>query len=142
MPGPHVGKEKSGREEDALAPAGDEGRGQPRKCPGTSQRGLIRACPNGATRRAFARHHRMSVGPTRGTETSQYPEERKEMIDSPSSGERTGISLNRACFRAVRGCRTAFCGLVAGTGGRLENGGAEGDTPVRATVHEIQAAPE
>ncbi len=34
---------------------------------------------------------------TRGSETSQYPEEKKTMSDSRSSGERNGkkISLNR-----------------------------------------------
>jgi hypothetical protein len=36
---------------------------------------------------------------TRGTETSQYPEEEKETIDSPSSGERNGKSPNQeACL--------------------------------------------
>ena len=31
---------------------------------------------------------------TRGSETSQYPEEKKTTSDSRSSGERTGRSLN------------------------------------------------
>ncbi len=38
------------------------------------------------------------IGPkerTRGSETSQYPEEKKTMSDSQSSGERNGNSLNR-----------------------------------------------
>jgi hypothetical protein len=39
------------------------------------------------------------IGPkeqTRGSETSQYPEEKKTMSDSQSSGERNGrISLNQ-----------------------------------------------
>jgi hypothetical protein len=45
--------------------------------------------------------------PTRGTETSKYPEEKKITNDSLSSGERTGKSPN---FRSVllEGCRTAF----------------------------------
>ena len=34
-------------------------------------------------------------GHTRGTETSKYPQEEKITNDSPSSGERTGRSLNR-----------------------------------------------
>ena len=38
-------------------------------------------------------------GHTRGTETSQYPEEEKETFDSPSSGERNGKSPNQeACL--------------------------------------------
>ena len=38
------------------------------------------------------------IGPkerTRGSETSQYPEEKKTMSDSGSSGERNRRSLNR-----------------------------------------------
>ena len=35
---------------------------------------------------------------TGGTETSQYPQEEKEIIDSLSSGDRTGKSLNRCCY--------------------------------------------
>ncbi len=46
--------------------------------------------------------------PTQGTETSKYLEEKKANSDSPSSGERTGISLNRlsASLLALlsRGC--------------------------------------
>ena len=37
------------------------------------------------------------IGPvetTRGIETSQYPEEKKAISDTPSSGERNGYSLN------------------------------------------------
>ena len=41
----------------------------------------------------LARHHR-KMERTRGTETSQYPQEKKEIIDSLSSGERKGKSLN------------------------------------------------
>ena len=39
-----------GRAADALATAGDEGRGKLRKSPGRRMRPLIRGCPNGATR--------------------------------------------------------------------------------------------
>ena len=38
---------------------------------------------------------------TWGTETSQYPQEEKEIIDSLSSGDRTGKSLNRRCYGNV-----------------------------------------
>ena len=39
---------------------------------------------------------------TRGSETSQYPEEKKTMSDSRSSGERTGkISLNQCLARDI-----------------------------------------
>ena len=41
--------------EDALASAGDEGRGKLRKCPGIRKQELIRMCPNGATHTAEGR---------------------------------------------------------------------------------------
>ena len=36
---------------------------------------------------------------TRGNDTSEYPEERKESLDSLSSGERKGISPNRSTWK-------------------------------------------
>jgi hypothetical protein len=46
---------------------------------------------------------------TRGNDTSEYPEEKKESLDSLSSGERKGNSPNplRESLRALRsgGCR-------------------------------------
>ena len=52
-------------------------------------------------------HSSIYVGkPTRRTETSKYPEEKKITNDSPSSGERTGKSPNRKSV-LFRGCRTA-----------------------------------
>ena len=62
---------------DALVPGGDEGRGTLREATGSREQALIRGCPNGATPPAGEigrRIHRRS-GRTRGTETSQYPEE-------------------------------------------------------------------
>ena len=41
------------------------------------------------------------VKPTRGSETSQYPQEEKAIRDSLSSGERNGMSLNRAAVKPV-----------------------------------------
>ena len=43
-------EEKSERTEDALASAGDEGRGKLRKTPGICKQDVIRRCPNGVTR--------------------------------------------------------------------------------------------
>ena len=48
-------KEKSERTEDALASAGEEGRGKLRKGPGICKQDLIRTFPNGATRAAEGR---------------------------------------------------------------------------------------
>ena len=55
-------KEKSERTEDALASAGEEGRGKLRKCPGICKQELIRTCPNGATRTAEGRAPNMFWG--------------------------------------------------------------------------------
>ena len=63
-------KEKLGRTEDALASAGDEGRGKLRKVPGTRKQGLLRECPNGATPQAEGLGPSFKTGRTRGTETS------------------------------------------------------------------------
>ena len=81
-----------------MASAGEEGRSELRKCPGIGKREMIRTHPNGATPRAGGPGPGAILGRTRGTETSQYPEEEKEKIDSPSSGERRGKSLNRCAF--------------------------------------------
>ena len=71
-------------------------------------------------------------GRTRGTETSKYPQEEKENIDGPSSGERRGQSPNRA-RRGGLGVVGAARGRPARNQKRLERRGEEGDTPVRAT---------
>ena len=62
---------------DALAPGGDEGRGTLRKATGSREQALIRGYPNGATHPAtgiVTPIHNVTRQ-TRGTETSQYPEE-------------------------------------------------------------------
>src|SRR5262249_18864470 len=48
-------------------------------------------------------------GGTRGSETSQYPQEEKTNCDSVSSGERKRRRLNRARVIPGRGC---VCGVV------------------------------
>ena len=63
---------------DALAPGGDEGRGTLRKAMGSREQALIRGYPNGATHPQGYRYTEY-IGvtrQTRGTETSQYPEEK------------------------------------------------------------------
>ena len=62
---------------DALAPGGEEGRDKLRKAARRGTYPVMRGYPNGATRRPQGRHHSKRVRPTRGTETSQYPEEEK-----------------------------------------------------------------
>ena len=89
------------RTEDALAPGGEEGRGRPRKSTGRRERPLIRGCPNGATRRAEARHPpEGEANPTNRNIPVVGGEENKS--DPPSSGERKGASPNRG-RRGARG---------------------------------------
>ena len=57
------------------------------------------------------------IGPvegTGGTETSQYPEEKKAKSDSLSSGERNGISLNRTGGIAWWRCQFGVVGPDGG----------------------------
>ena len=95
---------------DALAPRGEEGRGKLRKATASGQRALTRGCPNGVTPPAVTpgdggpkapeKGGRGPPGNTRGSETSQYPEEQKEQFDSVSSGERSRKSPNPQRFFA------------------------------------------
>ena len=70
---------------------------------------------------------------TGGTETSQYPQEKKEIIDSPSSGDRTGKSLNRYCYGSagVVGPVTSISEL---NWNGLESPTVDGDSPVQVRV--------
>lgn len=49
---------------------------------------------------------------TRGSETSQYPQEEKTNSDSVSSGERTRKRLNLVCVIPGRGCRLGVVGCM------------------------------
>jgi hypothetical protein len=67
---------------DALALEGDEGRGKLRKVSGSRKQAPIREYPNGATPlvedQGLPPEFIGWVELTRGSETSQYPEEEKE----------------------------------------------------------------
>ena len=73
--------------------------------------------------------HQSNLGLTRGTETSQYPEEEKESIDFLSSGDRKGKSLNRCCYGSA-GVVGALKGAMISNENVLENAVAEGESPV------------
>ena len=77
--------------------------------------------------------HRRYAGRTRGTETSQYPQEEKEIIDSLSSGDRKGKSPNLWRYGAagVVGPPTRVHDV---NWNRLESRSVEGDRPVQASV--------
>ena len=65
-----------------MALEGDEGRGKLRKVSGNRKQVLIRKCPNGATllleEQDLFSEYIGKAELTRGSETSQYPEEKKE----------------------------------------------------------------
>ena len=71
---------------------------------------------------------------TRGTETSQYPQEEKEIIDSLSSGDRTGKSLNRYCYGSG-GVVGSFIRSMSLNWNVLESSIEEGDNPVQVRRH-------
>ena len=78
---------------DALALEGDEGRGKLRKVSGSRKQAPIREFPNGATPlvgdQGLPSESIGWVESTRGSETSQYPEEKKETsIPSVAASER------------------------------------------------------
>ena len=75
------------------------------KLGGAAHKRYIPRFPNGTT--CYVEDITLEREPTRRTETSKYPEEKKINNDSPSSGERTGKSPN---LRGVLlgGCRTVF----------------------------------
>ena len=116
---------------DALASGGDEGRGKLRKALGNCKQVLIRGYPNGATRLAEGQSPAM-LEQTGGTETSQYPQEKKEIIDSLSSGDRTGKSLNRCCYGNI-GVVGSVISILIMNWNVLENSTIDGDSPVQVS---------
>ena len=92
---------------------------------------MIRRFPNGATRQVEGLSLIISEQ-TWGTETSQYPQEEKEIIDSLSSGDRTGNSLNRCCYGNV-GVVGPFISYHAMNWNHLESWTADGDSPVQVS---------
>ena len=76
-------------------------------------------------------HHLLEQ--TRGTETSQYPQEEKEIIDSLSSGDRKGKSLNRCCYGSA-GVVGPVIGSSSTNWNVLESSITEGDNPVQESL--------
>ena len=69
---------------------------------------------------------------TGGTETSQYPQEEKEIIDSLSSGDRTGKSLNRCCHGSA-GVVGPLISISLMNWKDLESSTKDGDSPVQVS---------
>ena len=75
---------------DALALGGEEGRDKLRKASGRCKQPLIRRYPNGAT--LFCEAEESIAKPTRGTETSKYPEEKKTTVIPQVVASERGIA--------------------------------------------------
>ena len=88
-------------------PGVDEGRDKLRKASGSCLISYDPEIPESGNRAGSSLLLVFTRGITRRSETSQYPEEQKENLDSPSSGERKGNSLNpvyvKACMRCMPG---------------------------------------
>ena len=103
---------KSSEEEhrvDARAPNAEEGRGQLRKAAGSRKQTLIRRYPNGETQLRIAQlpppEYIGRPEGTRGTETSKYPEEKKETsISKVAASEMERAQTGEHAFR---GCGSA-----------------------------------
>ena len=97
---------REGRMKDALALGGEEGRDKLRKAAERGKYPETRGCPNGATRHA-KRAVPPGGTPTRGTETSHYPEEKKtKVIAQVAASERAGAQTGAVATQR-RGRRTA-----------------------------------
>ena len=92
-------------------------------------------------------------GTTRRSETSQYPEEKKENLDSPSSGERKGNSPNPVYVQACVRCISGVVGFVrcgyrhtrkdrASSLMSLERATGEGKSPVDERSDAFQRVPQ
>ena len=83
---------------------------------GAANRAVIRGCPNGETQHELnvvlpASECIGCVEGTRGSETSQYPQEEKTICDSVSSGERKRMRLNQLDVRDGSCCPVGVVGL-------------------------------
>ena len=95
---------------DAKAPNAEEGRGQLRKAAGSRKQTEIRRYPNGETRLGGAQspvyEKIVHQEGTRGTETSKYPEEKKERsISGVAASEKERAQTGEHAFR---GCGSAI----------------------------------
>jgi len=97
---------------DALALEGDEGRGKLRKVSGSRKQALIRESPNGATLPVedweLPSEYIGWLERTRGSETSQYPEEEKENSIPSVVASESGRAQTRKL--AFWGCRAGAMG--------------------------------
>ena len=72
---------------------------------------------------------------TQGSDTSQYLQEKKENLDSPSSGERNGKSPNR---NGVIGCVRFHSGVVGPSAVEAQIRGEVNKSPASQTVWKVR----
>jgi hypothetical protein len=144
-----------GRTVDALAPGADEGRSKLRKAPVSRKQALsagdIRmGQPGGRHGPPPAPEHIRCVEGTRGTETSQYPEEEKEVsIPRVAASERGRAQTPRvqkpagvACggLQEARRQLQLPAGKSRSSRSWLESRAAEGESPVGERVGEARCS--
>ena len=123
---------------DALAPYAEEGRGKLRKATGSRKQAPIRRFLNGETRQVYslspADEYIVCMEGTRGTETSKYPEEKKEnSIPRVAASEMESAQTEEHAFR---GCGPATC--TRDLSRRvLERTTKVGNSPVREKVRRL-----
>ena len=102
---------------DALALGAEEGRGNLRKAMVSRKQAMTHGCPNGGTHlgktQVSITEHIGYGGETRGTETSKYPEEKKEnSISQVAASEREGAQTNARNRIGVEDRRRVYGRLV------------------------------
>ena len=83
------------------------------KLRGAGKQAMIRRFPNGETRHGITCHRRIKGEPTRGTETSQYPEEKKSNETPLVAASERGTAQTVPAF-LERGCRTCISDTTYG----------------------------
>ena len=108
---------------DARAPNAEEGRGQLRKAAGSRKQTSIRRYPNGETQLRIAQlpppEYIGRPEGTRGTETSKYPEEKKETsISKVAASEMERAQTGEHAFRRAKWKEPNPESMLSGVAGR------------------------
>ena len=127
-----------------VALGGDEGRDKLRKAAGRGKCPAIRGCPNGGTRRERSRHRAEGrAGRTRGTETSQYPQEKKtKVIAQVVASERAAAQTGAVRVAAPGVVGPAPARALSDRGTRRKAWPQRVTAPYPKSVYACQPAPE
>ena len=133
---------------DALAEAGDEGRGKLRYASGSRKQALIRGFPNGETLygKTVQRPDESIVGceRTQGSEPSQYLEEEKTTVIPKVVASEIGIAQTGGTLGCYRGCRARMSRVTNPVVSRspLERGAIECDSHLGENELDSKRVPE